>query len=232
MKIMEDQELIKHYLQVHNIENTFPEAMIPYFSLHRFHPGELICSQGEAAHHMYVQVKGKVKVYTTSSLGKTLVLSFKNPLEVIGEIEYLRGISFLNTVEAVSSVDMITIHHRRLDQYGKAYPPLLQFLLDIISRKFCLKSDFLTFNLLYPVEIRLASYLMSVSMDETNSCTNKQISAEHLRDAANLIGTSPRHLNRIIRQFCEKGLMVRSKDGIAIRDWEKLESLVSHNIYE
>jgi CRP-like cAMP-binding protein len=72
----------------------------------------MICSQGEGAQYLYVLVKGKIKIYTSSAEGKTLILSFKTPLEVIGDLEYVQGIDFINTVEAVSSVIMVGVDHR------------------------------------------------------------------------------------------------------------------------
>ena len=116
--------------------------MIPHLSLYSFDQGELICSQGETSQYLYVLVKGKVKIYTSSPEGKTLILSFKKPLEVIGDIEYVRGIEIINTVEAVSPVCMIGIHHRWLKKYGSDHAPLLQFLLDIITKKVSSKKQF------------------------------------------------------------------------------------------
>ncbi|MGZ4107499.1 MAG: Crp/Fnr family transcriptional regulator, partial [Tumebacillaceae bacterium] len=189
-------------------------------------------SQGDVAEHLYVLVKGKVKIYTTSAEGKTLILSFKTPLEVIGDIEYVRGINIMNTVEAISPVTMIGVHHRWLNEYGRDYPPFLHFLLDIITNKFYVKSDFMSFNLMYPVDVRLASYLLSVTSDETDALFTGEINTSSLVDAANLISTSYRHLNRVIKQFCTAGLIERNKGFILIKDREGLRALAGHSIYE
>jgi CRP-like cAMP-binding protein len=229
---MNDREQLNQYLRDHQIESVFNEQLIPHLSLCSFDQGELICSQGEASQYLYVLVKGKIKIYTTSAEGKTLILSFKTPLEVIGDIEYVRGTHIMNTVEAVSSVCMIRVHYRWLKKYGSDYPPLLQFFLDIIVQKFHVKSNSLSFNLMYPVEVRLASYLLSVTFDESDSLFEGQISTVSLKDAANLIGTSYRHLNRIIRRFCTEGLIERNKGFILVKHREGLSALASHNIYE
>lgn len=188
--------------------------------------------QGDVCQYLYVLVKGKIKIFTTSAEGKSLILSFKTPLEVIGDIEYIRDIHLINTVEAVSQVDMIGVHFRWLKKHGDHHAPLLRFLLDIITQKFYLKSNFLSFNLLHPVEIRLASYLLSVSFDESGSLVDGQISSSSLKDAANLIGTSYRHLNRVILKFCEQGWVERDKGLIRVKDKEGLRKLIGHNIYE
>ncbi|MBD0384434.1 Crp/Fnr family transcriptional regulator [Paenibacillus sedimenti] len=232
MKEINDREQLNHYLQAYRMESIFNEQLIPHLSLYSFEQGELICSQGESPQYLYVLVKGKIKIYTTSAEGKSLILSFKTPLELVGDIEYVRGTDILNTVEAVSTVSMIGVHHRWLKKYGKDYAPLLQFLLEIITQKFYVKSNSLSFNLMYPVEVRLASYLLSVCFDESDSLFNGQLRSANLRDAANLIGTSYRHLNRVIGQFCTEGLIERNKGFILVKDRERLSALASHNIYE
>ncbi|MBG9771800.1 Crp/Fnr family transcriptional regulator [Brevibacillus laterosporus] len=232
MKEISDREQLNHYLHAHQIESVFNEQVLPHLALYSFKQGEIICSQGESAQYLYLLVKGKVKIYTTSMEGRTLILSFKTPLEAIGDIEYVRGTDILNTVEAVSPVHLIGVHHRWLKKYGRDYSPFLQFLLEIITRKFYIKSNSLSFNLMYPVEVRLASYLLSVSYDESNSLFKGQLSTVSLRDVANLIGTSYRHLNRVIRQFCTEGLIERNKGFILVKDRAGLSALTSHNIYE
>jgi CRP-like cAMP-binding protein len=218
-------EKIKSYLQTYKLEAIFPEEIMPYLSLYHFKAGELICSQGGPAEYLYVLVEGKLKIYTNSAEGKTLILSFKSPVEVIGDLEYVQEIDFINTVEAVSSVTMIGVHHRWLKKYASDHAPLLNFLLDIITRKFHLKSNSMSFNLMYPVEVRLASYLLSVSLAEDGG----KIS---IKDAANLIGTSYRHLNRVISGFCQAGLIERNKGFILVKNREGLRELAGENIYE
>jgi CRP-like cAMP-binding protein len=231
VKEIKKAELLQSYIKSYQIETILNEPLMPYLTLYRFDPGELICSQGDPSENLFLLVKGKVKIFTTSPEGKTLILSFKTPFDLIGDIEYVHGSDIINTVEAVSSVHMIGVHHRWLNKYGKDHPPLLQFLLKIITNKFYIKSSSLSFNLLYPVEVRLASYLLSVSFDETDSLYKGQISIS-IKDAANLIGTSYRHLNRVIQQFCAKGLIERNKGFILVKNREGLSELAGQSIYE
>lgn len=232
MKEIMDSEKLNHYLKVHQLESIFNGALMPYLTLYRVNPGECICSQGDCMNYLYVLVKGKVKVYTTSVEGKNLILSFKTPLEVIGDIEYIQGIDIINTVEAVSEVNVIGIQHKWLKKYAEGQPAFLQFLLRVITQKFYVKSKSLSFNLMHPVEVRLASYLLAVSFDETSAQINGRLNTENLKDTANLIGTSYRHLNRVILKLCRDGLIDRSDGFIQVKDWEGLKVLSSHNIYE
>lgn len=227
-----DAELMQDFLFSNQINSVFPDELKPYLVLYHFDQGDIICKQGEPAEMLYVLVEGKIKIFTTSAEGKALVLSFKTPLEVIGDIEYVQGNPMINTVQSVSPVYMIGVHYRWLRNYGQEHPPLLQFLLRIITRKFYIKSNFLSFNLLHPVEVRLASYLLSVSEEESGTFVMSDPAAYQLTDVANLLGTSYRHLNRVIQKFSREGLIVRRKGSILIKDREALMSVAGGNIYE
>ncbi|WP_079508772.1 Crp/Fnr family transcriptional regulator [Mesobacillus jeotgali] len=223
---------LEDFLRSREIAPIFNEDIIPYLSLYHFEKGETICSQGEAAEFLYILVKGKVKIFTTSEDGKTLILSFKTPLEVIGDIEYIQKINTINTVEAVSPVIMIGVRQNTVREFLNEHPPFLQFLLDIITRKFYIKSQFMRHNIMYPVETRLASYLVSVAYDENDALVNGMVSTSNLTDIANLIGTSYRHLNRVIKEFCIAGLVERKKGTIMIKDLEGLKLAAKENLYE
>ncbi|MBT2695684.1 cyclic nucleotide-binding domain-containing protein [Bacillus sp. ISL-55] len=232
MKELKATEQIEAYLQAHQIQSLFIEEIFPYLTLFEFEKGEQICSQGEAVEYLYILVKGKVKIFTTCEEGKTLILSFKTPLEVIGDIEYVQEIDTINTVEAVSPVVMIGVRQSVLRRFLKDHAPFLQFLLKIITRKFYIKSQFMRHNILYPVETRLASYLVSVAYDENEALVNGRVSTSNLTDIANLIGTSYRHLNRVIKEFSLNGLVERDKGAIVIKDLEGLKSLAKEDLYE
>jgi CRP-like cAMP-binding protein len=232
MKEIQDPGQLEAYLLQHRIGPIFSEQLKPLLSLQSFEPGEHICSKGDPSGTLYVLVRGKLKIYTTSAEGKTLIISFKTPLELIGDVEYIQGTEMLNTVEAVSPVHMIAVPYRWLDKYAKDHPPLLHFLLKIITEKFYRKSNFLSLNLMHPVDVRLASYLLSISYDASDPQFTGQLRTVNLVDTANFIGTSYRHLNRVIRKFCQEGLTERSSGAIIVKDREGLSALASRNIYE
>ncbi|MFF2753985.1 Crp/Fnr family transcriptional regulator [Psychrobacillus sp. NPDC058041] len=232
MKQIEDRKQLHYYLQVHQIESVFNEALLPHLSLYSFNEGEIICEQGDLQSHLYILVKGKIKIFMNSSEGYKLIIAFKSPLEIVGDIEFIQNIELINTVEAVTPVYMIGIHYDWLNKYGMNYPPLMQFLLKIITRKFRIKDNSFSFNMMYPVEVRLASYLMSISFDESNANFKGRLSIKNLKDAAGLIGTSYRHLNRVINQLCAEGLIERNKEFISVIDREGLSILANDNIYE
>ena len=85
---------------------------------------------------------------------------------------------------------------------------------------------------MYPVEVRLASYLLSISTDEGGTVMHEELDAFNLTDIANLIGTSYRHLNRVIQKLCADGYIERHQGLIRIRNRAGLRHIAGHNIYE
>lgn len=232
MEEFKNEHQLLHYLKQYQLESVFHEPLRPHMTLCHFEKCELICREGEISEYLYVLVEGKVKIFTTSPQDKTLVLCFKTPLEVVGDIEYVRESNIVNTVQAVSPVVMLRIHYQWLAELASDYAPLLKFLLKIISHKFYIDSNFSNFNLMYPVEVRLASYLLSISTEEAGTVVHEELDAFNLTDIANLIGTSYRHLNRVIQKLCADGLIMRDQGFIMVKDRAGLAEVAGHNIYE
>lgn len=229
MKKLDEPERINQYLDEFGLNAVLPDALKERLVLYRFEPDETLCLQGEEAQYIHFVVQGKVKVFTNSTDGKTLLVNFTVPLDVIGEIECLSGKVNLNTVAAVSRVESLALHKRWLSQSVDA--AFLRFLLDLVTQKFYSKSVSLSKNLLYPVEVRLASYLLSLS-DEDAAGENGKISMTNVKDAASMIGTSYRHLNRVLGQFCQAGLVERGKGVLIVKDRKRLTDVAGVNIYE
>ncbi|MGE6632265.1 Crp/Fnr family transcriptional regulator [Bacillus sp. NPDC077027] len=232
MDELHDPKLFSSYLRDFQLNDVFHGHILTHLSLWHCQQGEVICSKGDNRKYLYLLVKGKLKIFTTTKEGKTFILCFKNPLEAIGDIEYVQKTEMVNTVEAVTDVHMLRISHDALSAHASDDPAFLMFLLKGITNKFYIKSNDLSFHLLYPVEVRLASYLLSVFFDEKNVSYKMTTNTFRLTDAASLIGTSYRHINRVIQQFCDKGLIERKKGEIIIKDREGLMQIAEHNIYE
>ena len=226
MKEILDSNRIHEYLSQYALDDVFPSSLRKHLTLYRFEPEEALCTEGEVPEYIFFLMSGKVKVYTTSAEGNTLLINFTSPLGVIGEIECLNELENLNTVSAVTPVEAVGFHKRWLRLYREELP-FLQFMLHLVTEKFYNKSVSLSFNLLYPVEVRLASYLLSVT-----TLDDAKVSTANLKDMANLIGTSYRHLNRVILHFCNMKLIERSRGALAVIDRKGLEAAAGRNIYE
>jgi len=46
-----------------------------------------------------------------------------------------------------------------------------------------------------------------------------------LDEVASLIGTTKRHLNRVLKQWSDEGIVQRNNETIQIIDWSKIEEI-------
>ncbi|PRO66246.1 Crp/Fnr family transcriptional regulator [Alkalicoccus urumqiensis] len=208
-------------------EQLFPDRVRPYVKETSFRQGSTILRQGEPAEELLVLIKGKIKIYTTSSEGMTVVLAFKTPVDLIGDVEYVQQIPLINTVEAVSDVTFLAVRHSILRELASEDPVLLQALLTSITQKFHTKSLAASVNQLYPVPVRLAAYLLSML-----SAENDVLQASELPDTASLIGTTYRHINRVLKQFEQREMIGRNRKGIWIADREAVQKEAGEVTYE
>ena len=217
---------MEYYIKKFSLDHVLNKQLIQALALKEYSKGELIIQQGEKPQYLFFLVKGKIKTYKTSEEGKRLILSFKETFEITGDIEFVQQAPYMNTVEAMTDVTLLTIPIHIAQKYGMSHLPFVQFILERITQKLYANSNALTFNLMHPVEIRLCSYLLSVSLDGVT------IPASDLKDAADLIGTSKRHMNRIIGDLCKDNILARKEGSIFIMNYERLVKLAKNNIYE
>ncbi|RWZ58146.1 cyclic nucleotide-binding domain-containing protein [Halobacillus fulvus] len=232
MKVVQDSERLQKYADQYGLEKVFTEASKRKMNLWKFEKGDILCSRGEQLDHMYFLVSGKVKIFTVSPEGKALIVRFKTPFAIIGDVEYVKGTELFHTVEAVNEGYMISLSFQDLRNYEDSHVPFLHFLLDVVTHKFYTESQATTLNMLYPVDVRLASYLLSLTDDGKESLYHKEMHTSTLQEIAEVIGTSYRHLNRILLSFHERGIIRREKGAIEILNLELLRERAKGNIYE
>ncbi|WP_235420667.1 Crp/Fnr family transcriptional regulator [Jeotgalibacillus alimentarius] len=219
-------EQLSHYLNEYKLDQLFTGPVCKEMMLQTYQAGQRLFSQGERSDRMHLLVEGKLKVSMLTPEGKRLILAFKTPLDIVGDIEYVRDCPLINTVESVMETTVIEIPYSILRKEMAHHAPWLQFLLDTVTKKFEMKSHTMNFNLLYPVDVRLASYLLSMTP------VQPVITSASLIDIADLIGTSYRHLNRVLQQFQQDGWIDKKRGSIEIKNRRALLELAGENIYE
>ena len=217
---------IKDHLCHYGLADLFPERVLQAMQMESLAGGDRLLSQGDDSGTLYLLVEGKLKISMLSPEGKRLILAFKSPFDLVGDIEYVQQCPLINTVEAVTMTRVIRIPYEVLQKEMADNPVWLKFLLETVTRKFKLKSHAMNFNLLYPVDVRLASYLLSMTP------TQPKLGSTSLVDLADLIGTSYRHLNRVLQQFEQAGWITKKRGKITILDRSSLLAQAGQNIYE
>lgn len=231
MKKIFDHSLLTSYIETYSLNSIFKEKILGYMELFKFDKGELICTKDSEIDYMYFLVEGKIKVSTLHDNGKSVLLRFNKPLSIFGDIEFLTDYKVQCNAEAQSQALLIGIKMDILRAYAYEDTKFLQFLIKNLSEKLYVISNSTSINLSYNLENRLASYIISV-IDDENNLNNKEVDFSKPTEIASLLGTSYRHLNRVIQEIVSKGIIEKNKKIITVKNFQKLKELSDGNIYE
>lgn len=223
---------IAKYVKSHRLDAIFGEETIKDMKLLTCGKGQAICAAGDRLDHLYLLVKGKIKVYTLLPNGKSVLLRFNEPLAIIGDMELMTGYPVRCTVESVGESLFIAIKADVLRERAFDDPRFLTYIIKGLSHKLYTASNASSLNLLYPVENRLASYLLSISPEACIQPALEEMRTEKLTDLAELLGTSYRHLNRVITKLEKEDVIARKRGIIVIRDAQRMKELASGNLYQ
>ncbi|MFF2016100.1 Crp/Fnr family transcriptional regulator [Paenibacillus sp. NPDC058177] len=232
MQMIYDREAVRHLAEKNGLDEIFGNPMIESMELRLYGNGEAVCSVGDKLEYLFILVQGNLKIHTLLPNGKSMLVRFARPMSIIGDVELLREYPVKNQVESVGDSLILLASRRRLLKEMEHNAVLLRFLYGELSHKLYTLGQTSALNLLYPVENRFASYLLSLLTDSEGIRYVDEIRTSTLTETAELLGTSYRHLNRIVRKFIEQGIIERKHGRLSILDEGKLAELASGSLYE
>ncbi|WP_238904355.1 cyclic nucleotide-binding domain-containing protein [Clostridium sp. YIM B02506] len=218
-----DKKILENYINKYQIDEVFSNDMKPYMHLFKFNKGEHICRVQEDLEYLYFFVSGKAKVYTVMSNGKSLLLCFYIPFKVIGDVEFMYFNKADCSVQAIEETYCVGIAFEHIRKYSIEDSKFLRFICDGLAEKLTRLSKYSSINLLYPLENRVASYILSNK--------EKNTFKENLTETAELLGASYRHLLRTLNSLCSKSIIRKKKNYYEIIDEEVLRGL-AEDLYE
>lgn len=169
-------------------------------------------------------VEGKAKVYKTLKNGKLLLLDFYKELDTLGDLELITNDLASCNVEAIEKCICIGIPIKVLKNIYYNDTNLLNFLCISLGKKLKKSSKNASINLMYPLENRVARYIISIN---TNLNSKMIKFDETLTEISELLGTSYRHLLRTLNRLCNNNILKKEEDYYIIIDYKKLEELAA-----
>lgn len=194
------------YVHIHNLHCFLPAEVQPFMRLAHFAKGEALCRQEQPLPNFLLCVQGKVKIYSSVTSGRGLLHRISTEFEFLGDVEAaLQTEIATTTVEALSPVVCITLPYSACSAILRASNSFLQYISQSLAMKLTRNSMNSSINLLYPVENRLAAYILQAH-DGGSFHENYTLLAE-------LLGCSYRQLMRALDDFCTRGFLCRQAKG-------------------
>lgn len=185
----------------------------------RFARGQTLLRYGQRMAQLSFLLEGRAKVFRVMENGRSVLHALfegqaaQNPaaMEVLGDLELLMGYHKATTdVVAITEGIMLNIPLEPCREKLLSDAKMLRFLGGELARKLERSSRVGAQNLLYPLPVRLAAYMLFSAQNG--------LFHENLGQVSELLATSYRHLLRTMKGFCESGAVARCPEGYRIVD--------------
>jgi len=189
--------------------------------------GAVVLMEGQAPRGVYIVCQGRVKLMTTNSEGKTLIVKIAQPGEVLGLQSVVMNTPYELTAETLQPSQLAFVASDRflrfLRTHGDACLRSTQHLSsDCQSAYEVIRS----IGLCHSVAGKLARLLKQLSSDApvSNGMLRFKMSLTH-EELAQLIGSSRETVTRILGDFRRRGVVELNGATLIIRDKAALETL-------
>lgn len=227
------RELLANVPLFQGLGSKAVDALVPVARTVSLTKREELFHKGDEGSQVYVVIRGKLKVLTTSGEGDDVVFSILGPGEVFGEIALLGGTPRTATVTAIDPCELLIIDRRDFLSFLRGHPDVAINLLDVLAQRIKRVSEFVEDTLFLNLPLRFAKKLLSLSQ------TYGQPHAQGLRldlrlsqeEWGDLVGTTRESINKQLRAWTEEGLITMDHGYIVIRDRRELERLAGAIVY-
>lgn len=219
MKIINSSNLLKKYIELYNINAIFSNNLEKYMSLYQFKKGEHLFTSSEKVNYFFLLVSGGTKIVLNLENGKSLLIDYSNPLEMLGEMEIINSPYSKYDIIATEDTTVIGISMSIFSKLIEDDPKFWKYLYNSTLNKLQATVNSNIISSSYSFEHVLANYIITHSVEKGDKILLESTS---FNDLSQILGTSYRHLNRVLKKFIDKGLIIKDNRRIIVVDYEKL----------
>lgn len=168
---------------------------------------------------LYFLVKGAVQVLFNHANGKQSVVGSMQPLALIGDLDLFHEPNLQLSIITKNDCDFLYIPKAQALKYGMDDPPFLRLIIRNLANKLTDSTFILKFNVL-PLIGQVAAYILSM-IDQNH----KAVHIGSKADLADLLGTTPRHLNRVLNMLVDEKMIAVETNQILVLDTEALRTI-------
>lgn len=202
-------------------------ALAGHFHSRKYRRREIIFHQGDDSHSLYVVLKGKVRIYRVSPAGKETSIRIFYPNGIFGEFATIDGGSRSTTAQAAEDCTLLEMNRAKFLQCLSNMPELAMGMLRYLVGKIRMTTAYAESIAQYDTAGRLLHILLYYK-----DLFGKEIKAEkryevdlsvNQSDLASLVGARREWVNRILRNWQERGLKEYKQGKITIPDLPAVE---------
>lgn len=193
-----------------------------------FHENESILTVGEQIDGFYFLISGSYYVTSPESNGKELLLRRCFAPSILGDIEIFQQCPIQSNCLAIEPCTFLFVPLQQYEKTLKFDAGFTTILLKELSFKLKTCTTLSRVNALSSVHVKLAAYLCTI---QSNNRQDEYLIVQNIQDVAYLIGTTNRHVNRILKKWEDAQIIQRVDHSIKILNIKKLEELADNIRY-
>lgn len=180
------------------LDQVFPPPYLSQLQKVTFQKNDYICTQGQAITELTYILSGKVKIVRSLFNGKEHILETLNQPQILGDVELMTNQPAGSSVIALEEVQAVQLPLNNKEELLKD-PVFLYQIGRNLAMALHKQGITASTNASYSVKERLATHILN--SEEENIF---QLSPSIL---ASGFGTSYRHVQRVIKQFIDQGII-------------------------
>jgi len=180
--------------------------------------GDVLFTEGEEPHDLFVVVSGRVAMANRSADGRESVLALMEHGDLFGEMPLFDGLPRSAEARALEPSEVIAIPYEPLRQLYEARPALLWKVVALLAGRIRNTDEALADSVFLDVTGRTAKRLLELSGDEEEF--SLPVTQEEL---AGMVGASRERVNKAIASFIRLGWIEQTDRRYRITNREQLE---------
>lgn len=221
MHVPQTDQTIRRYVEMFQMKRFLNADLLQSLQLFTFPAYANVYVEREAMKYLYFLVEGQVQCSHYHLNGKLAVIALSEPFTAIGDLEVMSRERVGSNVIATKPTTMLGIADAAVQQFGADDPRFLRFLIDQLRQKIYNNNTLQTGRVL-PVACRLALYILALPVTEPGQFAT----LPDKESLASLLGTTERHLNRVINDLVASRGIECDYPVVRVRDAAVLHTLI------
>jgi CRP-like cAMP-binding protein len=182
----------------------------------RFAKGQTVFGRGDAGTHLYLVAEGQVRLAVATSEGRELSFQVATTGDLIGEIAVLDGGPRSAEAVALTAVTAYALERNAFRELWSTHPAIAGAVISFLCWRLRDASDRLEAIALYPLEVRLARFLL-VALGNQKATPGRRLPLElgfTQSELALLLGASRPKINVALGVLEQAGAIGRTSDRL------------------
>jgi CRP/FNR family cyclic AMP-dependent transcriptional regulator len=182
----------------------------------RFAKSAMLFARGDPGAHLYLVAEGKVRLAIATSEGRELSFQIATTGDLFGEIAALDGWPRSAEATALTPVTAYSLERNDFWQLRAARPAISDAVISLLCRRLRDVSDKLEIVALYPLDARLARFLVT-ALGNRQAHPGRRLPLElgfSQSELALLLGASRPKINTALRALEDAGAIRRTSDRL------------------